>query len=77
MTASELPAGWSCERKSKKCTLWYDDKGIQYRSSIAVEQELRKRYLISEYEATGTETVGETASEYDPSPVKTSRTEFM
>ena len=75
VSENELPAGWRCEQKSKKCTLWYDDKGTQYRSSIAVERELRKRRFIpaSDEEATGIETGGETSSEYDPSPLKTPR----
>ena len=60
---------------SKKCTLWYDDKSTQYRSSIAVERELRKRRFVpaSDEEATGIETGGETTSEYDPYSSKTPR----
>ena len=75
VSATDLPPGWRMEKKSSKNTVWYDSDGTRYRSSIEVEEALRrastqKLTLLSETE---TETGGETASEYEPSPVKKPR----
>ena len=70
-----LPPGWRQEQKSPKYTVWYDDKGNRYKSSVELERALREQGLltdVSEVE-TETETGGET-SEFEPSPVKKPRT---
>ena len=73
-----LPPGWRCERKSAKYTVWFDDRGNRYKSSVEVERALKERGLHhrSQFsdDETETETGGET-SEYEPSPVKKPREE--
>lgn len=59
---ADLPDGWRVERASAKCCVWYDEKGRRYRTSTEVVNALRKRNL--------SETESETASEYNPSPLK-------
>ena len=47
--AAELPEGWRIERQSSKCNVWYDEDGKRYRSSIAVQKELKKRRILTDY----------------------------
>ena len=76
VSATDLPLGWRMEKKSSKNTVWCDSDCTRYQSSIEVEEALRwrafsqKLTLLSETE---TVTGGETASEYEPSPVKKPR----
>ena len=42
----DLPVGWRYERRSKKYSVWYDDKGRRYKSSTEVQAELRKQGLL-------------------------------
>ena len=74
VSKDNLPPGWRAEKKSSKCTVWFDEKGTYYRSSLDVERALRERELLlpSDVSETETETGGET-SEYEPSPVKRPR----
>ena len=74
VSKDNLPPGWRAEKKSSKCTVWFDEKGNYYRSSLDVERALRERELLlpSDVSETETETGGET-SEYEPSPVKRPR----
>lgn len=75
VSKERLPPGWSHEQKSPKYTVWYDDKGNRYKSSMELERALREEGLltnVSEVE-TETETGGET-SEFEPSLVKKPRT---
>ena len=69
---------WRREQKSSKYTVWYDDLGNRYKSSVEVERALKERNLLSEAseDETATETGGET-SEYEASPVKRSRTSSL
>ena len=65
------PPGWRREQKSSKYTVWYDNMGRRYKSSVEVECALKERNLLSDAseDETATETGGET-SEYEASPVK-------
>ena len=71
VSSESLPPGWRQVQKSPKYTVWYDDEGNRYKSSIKVEHALKSRGFITE-EETESETGGET-SEYEPSPIKKSR----
>lgn len=73
--SDSLPPGWRREQKSSKYTVWYDDMGRRYKSSVEVERALKERNLLSDAseDETATETGGET-SEYEASPVKRPRT---
>ena len=73
VSKDRLPPGWRQERKGPKYTVWFDNKGNRYKSSTEVERAMRARGLVSEDE-TETETGGET-SEFEPSPVKKSRSD--
>ena len=76
MTESALPPGWRQEKKSSKYTVWFDDKGNRYKSSSEVERAMRERgFLGVSEDETETETGGET-SEFEPSPVKKSRSDM-
>ena len=70
-----LPPGWRQEQKSLKYTVWYNDMGRRYKSSVEVERALKERNLLSDAseDETAMETGGET-SEYEASPVKRPRT---
>ena len=70
-----LPPGSRQERKSPKYTVWYDDKGNCYKSSVELERALREQGLLTDVSEVETETEngGET-SELEPSPVKKPRT---
>ena len=78
--AQHRPLGYSArfarrqEKKGPKYTVWYDDKGKRYKSSMEVVKALNLRGLLCGVSDTETETGGET-SEYEPSPIKMSRTE--
>ena len=72
VTEDALPPGWRQERKGAKYTVWFDEKGNRYKSSSEVERAIRA-LGVSE-EETETETGGET-SEFEPSPVKKSRSD--
>lgn len=76
VSEDDLPIGWRCEKKSSKYTVWYDDKGNRYKSSVAVQRALeeRRRLLEDSDDETVTGTGGET-SEFELSPVKRPRTE--
>ena len=63
---SDLPAGWRFERKSDKYCVWTDDQGKRYKSSKDVEAALMKQRGLAESEP-------DTASEYEPSPMKKPR----
>ena len=77
MSEDDLPTGWRCEKKSSKYTVWYDDKGNRYKSSVAVKRALEDRQSEEESDdGTVTETGGET-SEFEPSPVKHPRIESV
>ena len=71
----DLPPGWRQVQSSPKCTVWYDDKGKRYRTSLAVERAIREQGFLTDVSETETEaeTGGET-SEFEPSPVKRPRT---
>ena len=58
---------------SPKCTVWYDNQGKRYRSSIEVQRALA---LSVDDTCTESETGEETASEYEPSPVKRQKTDM-
>ena len=75
VSEDRLPSGWRCEQKSPKYTVWYDDKGNRYKSSVEVEHAMREQGLVTDVsgEETETEYGGET-SEFEPSPVKRPRT---
>jgi len=70
-----LLPGWRREQRSPKYTVWFDDKGNRYKSSVEVERALREQGLLTDVSEVETETEsgGET-SEFEPSPVKKSRT---
>ena len=74
ISEERLPPGWRQEKKGPKYTVWYDDKGKRYKSSIEVVKALNLRGLLCGVSDTETETGGET-SEYEPSPIKMSRTD--
>ena len=76
--SDNLPPGWRREQKSSKYTVWFDDLGNRYKSSVEVERALKERNLLSEAseDETATETGGET-SEYEASPVKRPRTSSL
>ena len=75
VTEDALPPGWRQERKGAKYTVWFDEKGNRYKSSSEVERAIRARGLVGvSEEETETETGGET-SEFEPSPVKKSRSD--
>jgi len=75
VSEDRLPPGWRRERKSSKYTVWYDDRGIRYKSSIEVERALKERGLLGVTSEEETETdIGGDTSEYEPSPVKKPRT---
>ena len=76
--SDNLPPGWQREQKSSKYTVWYDDLGNRYKSSVEVERTLKERNLLSEAseDETAMETDGET-SEYEASPVKRPRTSSL
>ena len=77
VSEDDLPTGWRCEKKSSKYTVWYDDKGNRYKSSVAVKRALEDRQSEEESDnGTVTETGGET-SEFEPSPVKQPRIESV
>ena len=77
MSEDDLPTGWRCEKKSSKYTVWYDDKGNRYKSSVAVKRALEDRQSEEESDdGTVTETCGET-SEFEPLPVKHPRIESV
>ena len=46
----DLPVGWWYDKRSKKYSVWYDDKGRRYKSSTEVQAELRKQGLLLESE---------------------------
>ena len=66
-----LPVGLRYERRSEKCSVWYDDKGWRYKSSTEVQAELRKQGLLLESE---TDTAEESLSEYEPQSIVVART---
>lgn len=71
----DLPPGWRRERRGHKYTVWHDDRGNRYKSSVEVERVLRERGLLCDDSEDGTETeTGGETSEYEPSPVKKPRT---
>ena len=41
--SDSLPPGWRREQKSSKYTVWYDDMGRRYKSSVEVERALKER----------------------------------
>ena len=43
VSEDDLPTGWRCEKKSSKYTVWYDDRGNRYKSSVAVKRALEDR----------------------------------
>ena len=65
-----LPEGWKCEHKSPKYLVWTDDQGKRYRSSMAVKLALKDRGFLT---ASESESDLDTASEYNPSPLKKAR----
>lgn len=71
MTISEddLPAGWEFRRISPKYCVWLDPHGRKYKSSVAVRAALRDQGFL-----TASETEVDTASEYEPSPLKKPKT---
>ena len=76
VATSDLPDGWRLERRSAKSCVWIDDRGKRYKSSKDVEAAMQKRGLwkgAGYQSVTATET--DTASEYEPSPVKKPRTD--
>lgn len=46
VSETRLPSGWRREQKSLKYTVWYDDKGKRYKSSVEVERVLKERGLL-------------------------------
>ena len=74
---SDLPEGWRYERHSGRYCVWYDEQGKRYKSSKEVQARLKELGLLSVPHVTLSETeteTEETASEYEPSPTKKSRT---
>ena len=74
---SDLPEGWRYERHSDRYCVWFDEQGKCYKSSKEVQARLKELGLLSVPRVTLSETeteTEETASEYEPSPTKKSRT---
>lgn len=67
---SSLPANWKCEQKSSKYLVWTDDQGKRYRSSMAVRQALKDKGILTASESERSECDFDTASDYNPSPMK-------
>jgi len=78
VSEDRLPSGWRCEQKSPKYTVWYDNKGNRYKSSVEVEHAIREQGLVADIsgEEMETEYGGETL-EFEPSPVKRPRTSVV
>lgn len=75
VSGSDLPEGWTFERKSDRYCVWIDDKGRRYKSSkeVAAALKAREQASGSEYEV-GTEIETEIdTSESDTSPLKRPR----
>ena len=69
--SDDLPARCRREQKSSKYTIWYDDLGNRYKSSVEVERALKERRLLADTsDAETTAGTGGETSEYEPSPVK-------
>ena len=73
VSSTDLPEGWRFERRSDKYCVWFDDRGNRYKSAKQVEAALRERGLLHSCIPSETETETDTASEYEPSPVKRPR----
>ena len=65
-----LPEGWKFKRISSKYCIWIDPHGRWYKSSMDVKATLREQGILSGSEI---DTELETASEYQPSPLKKPR----
>lgn len=69
ISENDLPPGWEFRRISPKYCVWLDPHGRKYRSSVVVRAALRDQGFL-----TGSETELDTASEYEPSPLKRPKT---
>ena len=82
VSTSDLPPGWTVERKSRKYMVWCDDAGKRYKSSREVELALEdlghvatvNKHQAEEGATTETDicTEGE-SSEFESSPAKRPR----
>lgn len=44
---SNLPLGWHAEKRSDRCTVWYDVNGKQYKLSVEVQYALNGKWTVS------------------------------
>ena len=65
VSENDLPPGWEFRRASSKYSVWLDPQGRKYKSSVAVRAALRDQGFL-----TASETELDTASKYEPSPLK-------
>ena len=77
ISPEDLPPGWRQEKKSSRFTVWYDDKGTKYKSSVEVQRALQLRDLASDRDVqTAIESGGTTtesgceSTEFEISPLK-------
>ena len=69
ISESDLPPGWRVEKRSPKFTVWFDEKGNRYESSLDVQHALENFESSASEGERGGESCGE-ISEYEPYPVK-------
>ena len=70
VSEDDLPEGWKFTRISSKHCTWIEAHGRQYKSSVDVKAALREQGILK---ASEIDTELETASEYQPSPLKKPR----